>query len=73
MVGLEGLGIALGVQIVAEAEAGEMGAFWAVMPHQLVHAEPGSASHWLTIPIVMFLVFQRMFLRGAGLGGAVKG
>ena len=25
------------------------------------------------IPIVMFLVFQRMFLRGAGLGGAVKG
>ncbi len=26
-----------------------------------------------TIPIVMFLVFQRMFLRGAGFGGAVKG
>jgi multiple sugar transport system permease protein len=26
-----------------------------------------------TNPIVMFLVFQRMFLRGAGLGGAVKG
>ncbi|MDM7831798.1 carbohydrate ABC transporter permease [Cellulomonas edaphi] len=25
------------------------------------------------IPITMFLVFQRMFLRGAGLGGAVKG
>jgi len=25
------------------------------------------------IPIAMFLVFQRMFLRGAGLGGAVKG
>lgn len=25
------------------------------------------------IPIVIFLVFQRMFLRGAGLGGAVKG
>ncbi len=25
------------------------------------------------IPILMFLVFQRMFLRGAGLGGAVKG
>jgi len=25
------------------------------------------------IPIVLFLVFQRMFLRGAGLGGAVKG
>ena len=25
------------------------------------------------IPIVMFLVFQRMFLRGAGLSGAVKG
>lgn len=24
------------------------------------------------IPIVLFLVFQRMFLRGAGLGGAVK-
>ncbi len=25
------------------------------------------------IPIVLFRVFQRMFLRGAGLGGAVKG
>jgi multiple sugar transport system permease protein len=25
------------------------------------------------IPIVLFLVFQRLFLRGAGLGGAVKG
>lgn len=25
------------------------------------------------IPIVLFLVFQRMFLRGAGLGGAIKG
>ena len=25
------------------------------------------------IPIVLFLVFQRLFLRSAGLGGAVKG
>jgi len=25
------------------------------------------------IPIAMFLIFQRLFLRGAGLGGAVKG
>ena len=25
------------------------------------------------IPIALFLVFQRLFLRGAGLGGAVKG
>ncbi|NTW39867.1 MAG: carbohydrate ABC transporter permease [Cellulomonadaceae bacterium] len=25
------------------------------------------------IPVVVFLLFQRMFLRGAGLGGAVKG
>ena len=25
------------------------------------------------IPIAIFLVFQRLFLRGAGLGGAVKG
>lgn len=25
------------------------------------------------IPVVMFLLFQRVFLRGAGLGGAVKG
>jgi multiple sugar transport system permease protein len=25
------------------------------------------------IPIVLFLVFQRMFLRGAGLSGAIKG
>jgi multiple sugar transport system permease protein len=25
------------------------------------------------IPIVLFLGFQRLFLRGAGLGGAVKG
>jgi len=34
---------------------GQMGAFWAVMPHQLVHTDRGSASHWLTIPISMFL------------------
>lgn len=27
----------------------------------------------MIIPIVLFLVFQRMFLRSAGLGGAVKG
>lgn len=25
------------------------------------------------IPVVLFLIFQRLFLRGAGLGGAVKG
>ena len=25
------------------------------------------------VPVVMFLVFQRVFLRSAGLGGAVKG
>jgi multiple sugar transport system permease protein len=25
------------------------------------------------VPIVGFLVFQRLFLRGAGLGGAIKG
>jgi multiple sugar transport system permease protein len=25
------------------------------------------------IPVLLFLVFQRLFLRGAGLGGAVKG
>ena len=25
------------------------------------------------IPIIMFLAFQRVFLRSAGLGGAVKG
>jgi multiple sugar transport system permease protein len=25
------------------------------------------------IPVALFLVFQRQFLRGAGLGGAVKG
>ncbi len=25
------------------------------------------------IPVLIFLVFQRMFLRGAGMGGAVKG
>ncbi len=25
------------------------------------------------IPVVLFLLFQRVFLRGAGLGGAVKG
>ena len=34
---------------------GQMGAFWAVMPHQLVHIGRGSLSHWLTIPISMFL------------------
>ncbi len=25
------------------------------------------------LPVTLFLVFQRFFLRGAGLGGAVKG
>ncbi len=25
------------------------------------------------IPVVFFLIFQRLFLSGAGLGGAVKG
>jgi multiple sugar transport system permease protein len=25
------------------------------------------------VPVVMFLLFQRVFLRSAGLGGAVKG
>lgn len=25
------------------------------------------------IPVALFIVFQRMFLRGAGFGGAVKG
>ena len=24
-------------------------------------------------PIVLFLIFQRLFLRGAGLSGAIKG
>jgi multiple sugar transport system permease protein len=27
----------------------------------------------MALPIVIFLVFQRLFLRNAGLGGAVKG
>jgi multiple sugar transport system permease protein len=27
----------------------------------------------MIIPIVLFLIFQRLFLRSAGLGGAVKG
>jgi multiple sugar transport system permease protein len=25
------------------------------------------------IPVVLFLIFQRLFLSGAGMGGAVKG
>ncbi len=27
----------------------------------------------MALPLVLFLVFQRLFLRNAGLGGAVKG
>ena len=31
------------------------------------------ASLTTVLPVTLFLVFQRFFLRGAGLGGAVKG
>lgn len=63
---------------------GQMGAFWAVMPHQLVHADPGSVSHWLTIPISMFLGWSfpdaarssllavRPLIGPAGTGGDVE-
>ena len=34
---------------------------------------PGGDVHRLLVPIVGFLIFQRSFLRGSGLGGAIKG
>jgi ABC-type glycerol-3-phosphate transport system permease component len=48
---------------------------------QLIHRLAAAYSAWSTaaltisslIPIVLFLVFQSLFLRGAGLSGAVKG
>jgi AraC-like DNA-binding protein len=38
--------------------AGQIGAFWAVMPHQVVQVADGTVSHWLTIPISMFLTWS---------------
>lgn len=38
--------------------AGQIALFWAAMPHQLVHAEPDAAMHWLTIPLALFLRWQ---------------
>lgn len=34
---------------------GETAAFWATMPHQLMHAEPDTRSLWLTVPMGLVL------------------
>jgi len=36
-------------------------------------SKPGGDADRVLVPIVGFLIFQRPFLRGTGLGGAVKG
>jgi AraC-like DNA-binding protein len=45
--------------------------FWAAMPHQLIAVEPGTAFHWLTLPLGWFLRWRlpeeltQPILRGA--------
>ncbi len=51
----------LGVRLPAIQSQTELGVFMAALAISTV------------IPVVLFLAFQRVFLRGAGLGGAVKG
>ena len=34
---------------------GQIAAFWAAMPHQLVACTPGATVAWLTVPLAMFL------------------
>lgn len=34
------------------------GLFWAAMPHQLVHTEPGSHMYWITLPLALFLKWE---------------
>jgi len=36
-------------------------------------SKPGGDADRVLVPIVGFLIFQRPFLHGTGLGGAVKG
>ncbi|CAN5165852.1 carbohydrate ABC transporter permease [soil metagenome] len=51
----------LGVRLPAIQSQTELGVFMAALAISTI------------IPVVLFLAFQRVFLRGAGLGGAVKG
>lgn len=51
----------LSVRLPAVQAQTDLGAFLAALAISTV------------VPVAMFLVFQRLFLRGAGLGGAVKG
>lgn len=39
----------------APLSAGQLAVFWGVLPHRLVHVEPGTRLHWLTIPLGLFL------------------
>lgn len=39
----------------APVEVSQLGLFWGVTPHRLVHAEPETRLHWATIPLPLFL------------------
>src|SRR5689334_3209216 len=41
--------------------SGQLGVFWAAMPHQLVHVELQTSVYWLTIPLVLFQRWQLPF------------
>ncbi len=44
--------------------------FFDSLPREVFLAAPAIST---AVPVVFFLVFQRFFLSGAGMGGAVKG
>ncbi len=45
-----------GKQIILQA--GQLGAFWAAIPHHVLVAEPATILHWLTIPLGYVLHWQ---------------
>ena len=52
-----GVAYLLGGQRVIVA-AGVLAVFWAAMPHQLIHQEPSTTLHWMTVPLGQFLRWQ---------------
>ena len=52
-----GVAYLLGGQRVVVA-AGVLAIFWAAMPHQLIHQEPSTTLHWMTVPLGQFLRWQ---------------
>src|ERR1035441_8623499 len=39
-------------------EPGRFGVLWAAVPHYVVHTEPHSTLHWLTLPLADCLAWQ---------------